>query len=127
VLALAGCGDDAATTPPPEPEVDPVVLVSGPAGGGDSATESTDVTGEDALASYLEQFEQSLAAKVSVAAAKVDVGDGERLVAQVVSVGCDVPPGATVRGDEIVPDKVDSPLKECFAPVTTVALAAVPG
>ncbi len=47
-------------------------------------------------------------------------------MAQVVSVGCDVPPGATVQDGVIVPEKVASPLKECFAPVTTVALASVP-
>ena len=42
---------------------------------------------------------------------------------------CDVPPGVTVqkleRGVAILPLKVKSPLKECLAPVTTVALVAV--
>jgi hypothetical protein len=50
----------------------------------------------------------------------------------VVAVGCDRPPGAVVsldaNGDvQITPEEVASPLQECLAPVTTVALASVPG
>ena len=48
----------------------------------------------------------------------------------VVSIGCDVPPG--VDGDQsadgwvFTPQEVARPLQECFAPVTSVALVAVP-
>lgn len=101
-----------------------MLLVHATAGGGDATTEATDVTSDDALASYVEQFDDALAAKVTAAAEKVEVGDGEARIAQVVSVGCDVPPGASVVDGAIVPEKVVSPLKECFAPVTTVAVAA---
>jgi hypothetical protein len=46
-----------------------------------------------------------------------------------VSIGCDVPPGVTVQtqddGLAIVAMKVKSPLQECLAPVTTVALVTI--
>ena len=49
-----------------------------------------------------------------------------------VALGCDVPPGAVValdaNGDvQITAEEVASPLPECLAPVTTVAIATVPG
>lgn len=91
--------------------------------GGDPETRATDVTDDADLAAYVEQFDDSLAAKVTDAAGRVD---GDVVLAQVVSVGCDVPPGASVQGDAIVPEQVSSPMKECLAPVTTVGLAAVP-
>lgn len=56
---------------------------------------------------------------------------GHRIVGQIVMVGCDRPPGADVvvnkDGDvELVPHEVASPLQECLAPVTTVAIAVLP-
>lgn len=128
LLTLVGCGDDDASDAdvdhPAEPET--VVLVHATAGGGDAATQTTDVTSDDDLAGYVEQFDDSLAAKVTEAAAGIDLGSDQALVAQVVSVGCDVPPGASVQENVIVPEKVPSPMQECLAPVTTVGLAAVP-
>ena len=48
----------------------------------------------------------------------------------VVAIGCDVPPGRLGReqgpdGWVVTPHKVPSPLQECFAPVTSVAIVAV--
>jgi hypothetical protein len=126
VSLLAGCGDDRAADVSPPAEVDPVTLVSGTAGRGAEATHATDVTDDAALAAYVAQFDDAFAAKVVRAAGKVDVEDGQALLAQVVAIGCDVPPSARVRGETIVPGKVASPMQECLAPVTTVALAAVP-
>ena len=131
VPSLGGCGSDQGVTVSPTPETQPaetqpVTLVSGTAGGGEPEPQATDVTENAALASYVAQFDDSLAGEVTAAAGKVDVGDGEALLAQVVSLGCDVPPSAQVRGDVIVPEKVASPMKECLAPVTTVGLAVVP-
>jgi hypothetical protein len=67
---------------------------------------------------------------------ETEVGDrlgkpGQQLVGQIVTVGCDRPPGADVmvngEGDVIlVPHEVASPLEECLAPVTTVAVAVLP-
>jgi hypothetical protein len=48
----------------------------------------------------------------------------------VVTIGCDVPPSASVRvenGDVVItPAKVPIPLPECFAPVTSVAIVLAP-
>lgn len=65
-----------------------------------------------------------------------EVGDhlgdrGKELVGQIVMVGCDRPPGADVTVNEegdvvLVPREVASPLEECLAPVTTVAIAVLP-
>jgi hypothetical protein len=122
---LGGCGDDSGSDMGPTAETHPITLVSGTAGGGEPEPQATDVTGDAALASYVEQFDDSLAGEVTSAAGKVDVTDGEALLAQVVSVGCDVPPSAHLRGDVIVPAKVAKPMMECLAPVTTVGLAVV--
>jgi hypothetical protein len=65
-----------------------------------------------------------------------EVGDrlgmpGHEVVGQIVAVGWDRPPGADVvvtqEGDvAIVPHEVASPLQECLAAVTTVAIAVLP-
>ena len=49
--------------------------------------------------------------------------------AAVISIGCDVPPGAEVEVDDdgrylVSPHKVPDPLPECLAPVTSVAILA---
>ena len=54
-----------------------------------------------------------------------DAAGGVPVLAQVVAVGCDVPPGAHLEDGVIVPEDVPSPMEECFAPVTTVAVAGV--
>ena len=121
--AVAGCGEDTEVPGPADdrPTTQEVVLVSQTAGGGEPASEPTDVSAPADLASYVEQFDDRLATKVTEAAQSFD---GDEVLAQVVAVGCDVPPGARLSGGVLVPEKVASPLQECFAPVTTVALAA---
>ena len=143
LTVLAGCGDESAPDADERPGTtaspcvdsagdcyEPPVLVSGTAGGGEVATEGTELADHDDVAAYVAQFDDAFAADVTEAAASVQVPQGSTLVAAVVSVGCDVPPGADVErvaGDiEITAQEVPSPMKECFAPVTTVALAAVP-
>ena len=134
VLALlfgaAACGDDegvSAIGDPPAPEV---TLVSGTAAGGEVADRVTVLDDAAAIAEYAGRFRGPFTGKVERAAARIDVRDGARLVAAVVAVGCDVPPHVDVagRGDDLtfVPARVPSARQECFAPVTTVALAAVP-
>ncbi len=56
---------------------------------------------------------------------------GHQIVGQVIAVGCDVPPGADVMANQdgdvqLVAHEVASPLQECLAPVTTVAVAVLP-
>lgn len=102
------------------------MLVHATAGGGKAATTVTRLPDDGALTAYAAQFDTALAAEVRRAADEVEVGSGEVLVAQVVAAGCDVPPGATFVDGAFVAEAVASPLPECFAPVTTVALAAMP-
>lgn len=120
LLSVAGCGSDTQVTQFDDQPAPDVTLVHATAGGGESETKATDVSDEADLAAYVAQFDDELAAKVTQAAGEVE---GDVVLAQVVSVGCDVPPGASLEGDVIVPKKVADPKQECFAPVTTVALA----
>jgi hypothetical protein len=125
LLALTGCGSGTSTDSPPTrtpAETPPeVTLVSATAAGGETEAQATDVSDDADLAAYVAQFDDAFAAEVSAAARKAQ-GD---VLAQVVSIGCDVPPGASLQDDDvIVPEKVADPKQECFAPVTTVALAA---
>ena len=134
VTGLAGCGTDGGVSPAPDrgsPSYGEPVLVSGTAGGGTVATHATVLDGPRALAAYVRGFREPFASKLERAARRVPVADDEQLGAAVVSVGCDVPRGATVTGDAdvdvvIKAEQVSSPHAECFAPVTTVALVTMP-
>ncbi|WP_459974020.1 hypothetical protein, partial [Nocardioides pyridinolyticus] len=126
LLSFAACGEE-----DPQPEVlhpapaEPV-LVHATAGEGEAATEATELPDAAAVQEYAAQFDDVLAGKVQREAGRVEVGADEVLAAQVVAIGCDVPRSASYHDGAFVPAKVASPLQECFAPVTTVALAAVP-
>lgn len=106
-------------------------LVSGTAAGGEVSRRATPLPDEAAVTAYAAQFSKQFAAKLTRTARQVDVPEGNTLVAAVVAIGCDVPPGADARragdGIEITAHEVAAPHPECFAPVTTVALAPVPG
>ena len=122
LLILAGCGDQtSAGSPSPESPTQEVVLLTQTAGGGDVEDRATDVSDEDDLTAYVDQFDDPLAQQVVEAAARLE---GSTVLAQVVYVGCGAPSSAQLKGEVIVPAKVDDADKECFAPVTTVALAA---
>jgi hypothetical protein len=124
LLTLAGCGDDVGSGRSPAPGATPdveVTLVHATAGRGQPEERATDVTDRADLTAYVAQFSDVLAAKVTRAVRT----SGSPVLAQVVSVGCDVPPGARLEGDVLVPAAVTAPREECFAPVTTVAIAGV--
>ncbi|HYF72657.1 MAG TPA: hypothetical protein VD864_07535 [Nocardioides sp.] len=128
---LTGCGEDAtAPAADGDPPTRVATVVSGTAAGGDVAPRPTVLDDEAAIAEYAGQFRGPLVRDVIRAARAVAVPDGAHLVAAVVAVGCDVPPRVEVTGAgsdvSFLPAKVASPHPECFAPVTTVALAAVP-
>ena len=123
LLALAGCGEDPEILLPAT--ADPV-LVHATAGRGEAAAEATELPDAAAVREYAAQFDEILALKVQRAARGIEVGANEVLAAQVVAIGCDVPSAAAYRDGAFVPTDVAPPRPECFAPVTTVALAAVP-
>jgi hypothetical protein len=113
------------TSAPPSPEWTQVAIVHATAAGG-TVSAPVRVDTEEALDAFVAQFERpDLGEKVRSAVAGADVPDGHLPAAAVVAVGCDVPPGVSVVTDRelrVVPHKVASPLKECFAPVTSVAV-----
>jgi hypothetical protein len=84
-----------------------------------------------ARADFAAQFQRgSLEAKIADAVAGATVPEGYAVMGAVVAIGCDVPPGVTATRDAdgwvLTPHKVQKPMKECFAPVTSVAVVAVP-
>lgn len=134
-LLAGACGDDGTAAPeagpwPPACDHCDPVLVSATAGGGHATTEVTELADRRAVQEYAGRLSGSLARKVVRQADRIEVPEGYALGAAVVSVGCDVPPGVDVAVDEgpptFRPKQVPTPTEECFAPVTTVALAPVP-
>ncbi len=108
-----------------------IALISQTAAGGEVDDTAVRLDDQAARETFLGQFErQEFGAKIDNQIAAASVPEGHVLLGAVVSIGCDVPPGVNVtavpEGWVIHPLKVASPLQECFAPVTTVALVAVP-
>lgn len=108
-----------------------VALVSETAAGGRVTKEPVrldDAAAVRALTGRLRS--EGLGRKVARAVRGADVPADQALLGAVVSVGCDVPPGVRVEdtgaGPAITALPVESPLQECFAPVTTVAVVSVP-
>ncbi|MEP9362008.1 hypothetical protein ABLE68_03510 [Nocardioides sp. CN2-186] len=126
LILLSGCGeasDTAASPPATKPQ-----LVSGTAAGGTVSTTPTVLEDAAAVRQYVAQFRGSAFRKeLQQAAAAADVPPGWDLTATVVSIGCDVPTGVDVAapGNDLVirPQYSAAERKECFAPVTTVAIA----
>src|SRR3954468_6770164 len=92
-LLLTACAEEGHHEPATPAEV--VGLVSQTAGGGRTATHATPLPDGAAVSSYVAAVDRSLAVKLRAAVAK-EGGAGGTLYAQVVAVGCDVPPGASV-------------------------------
>lgn len=108
-----------------------IALVSQTAAGGQVSTRAVPLDDSVAMASFVGQFQQAgLGKKIARKVAAATIPAGQQVVGAVVSIGCDVPPGVEVSGEPgswtITPQKVADPLPECLAPVTTVAIVAVP-
>ena len=141
-VGLAGCGDDSgsatdasdststATSTGPV-DFDLVDTITVTAAGGTMSTAAVPL-GEDAqVEEFLTQFtSDDMVNQLKDTVAATDVPDGKELYGAVVSIGCDAPDQVTVTdtGDDLVitANAVPSPLPECFAPMTTVALVLVP-
>lgn len=125
LLLLTGCGEASDTTASP-PATTPQ-LVSGTAAGGTVSTTPTVLTDGADIRRYVAQFRgDAFRKELQQAAADADVPPGWDLTATVVSISCDIPTGVDVAapGDDLVirPQYSAAERKECFAPVTTVAL-----
>jgi ABC-type glycerol-3-phosphate transport system substrate-binding protein len=147
LVLLAGCGDstsDSASDPASQPSSattpdeptesaapQTIAIVSQTAAGGEVDLNAVPVDDEAALQAFAAQFDQGgLEEKIAAAVASATVPEGYTVMGAVVAIGCDVPPGVSVEpgpdGWVVTPHKVPSPLQECFAPVTSVAIVAVP-
>ena len=134
LLGLAACGSE--TTPDADilhapPPVEQVALLSGTAAGGEVTSTPTRLPDDAAAQEYAARFGAAgLRGEIVAAVKRAEVPDGRQLAAAVVAVGCDVPPRVvgTGSGDDVgVRAALPSPnTKQCFAPITTVALVLLP-
>jgi hypothetical protein len=151
VLLLGGCGDgtsDVASDPSSggsggttsstptdkssgSTDAQTIAILSQTGAGGRVDVRAVRLDDPTAREQFVSQFNRpGLGARVEKAVASATVPSGYALLGAVVSLGCDVPPGVNVTvspgGYLLEAQPVPSPLKECFAPVTTVAIVAVP-
>jgi hypothetical protein len=136
LLALTACGSDAqdsagdAPDPGVGPAVTQVALLTGTSAGGEVTTEPTVLADGAAVQEYADQFRNDeLGGEIVAAAEKAEVPEGQQLAAAVVAVGCEVPTRVVATGtdeDVALHAVLPSPTKECFAPITTVALVLLP-
>lgn len=108
-----------------------VVLVSLTAAGGRVTTQASPLDTPAQVRAFARQFRMP-AFDLRLEQALRRLGNRRPVVGAVVANGCDIPPGVDVVYGEgttvrLLPHEVASPLQECLAPVTTVALASVPG
>jgi hypothetical protein len=132
----AACGDDDGRSgdgplpsAPSSSAVDAttVAIISVTAAGGTVDTRAVPLPDAAAVRDFGGQFRQpAMVRQLIDKVASTDVPDGQALVGAVVAIGCDVPPGVTITetddGVVITADEVPSPMPECFAAVTSVAL-----
>jgi hypothetical protein len=140
LLAMAGCGASSSSTVagPDTPTPGPITgahvlpLISMTGGGGRVATIATPLDSKAHVRAFTGQFRAPAMAVRVASAVQQSAASGHIVYGAVVAVGCDRPPGADVSLDadgqvQITAQEVASPLQECLAPVTTVAIASVPG
>jgi hypothetical protein len=141
LVATAGCGSSTSsttTTSPNSPSPGPVTgahvypLISMTGGGGRVSQLATELDTPAQVTAFAAQFRApALHHRIVATVAKAEPR-GLAVYGAVVAVGCDRPPGVKVVLDgsgrvQIVPEEVASPLPECLAAVTTVAIVSVPG
>ena len=129
--------DQPTTAPTKSPPLQPggvpfelIEIVSGSAGDGTVSPQAVPITSQAEAETFVVDFSDDLAAEVLTALTEALTGRGDQVHAAVVGVSCDVPPGVAVSqstaGYEIVGLKVAVPTPECYAPVTSVAVVAIP-
>jgi hypothetical protein len=119
---------------PPGPiagaQVLPLISLTG--AGGHSSRLATPLNTESQIKAFSRQFRgPGMQTRIHRALGNQLTAPDHDLVGTVVSVGCDQPPGVDVVADaqgrvQLVPHAVASPLQECLAAVTTVAVAVLP-
>ena len=126
-------GDRSSATPSGGGSVEftKLALIGQSGAGGRVDQHATVLDSDAAVAAFARQFRTPSAQhRIETAISKADVPSDRTVVGAVVSLGCDVPPGVSVRGTgaalTITPMKVASPTPECLVAVTTIALVSVP-
>jgi hypothetical protein len=104
--------------------------VSETAAGGRTGQPAVRVDRPAGLARLTRDFRTpGLGAKIRSVVRRTKVSEDQALYAAVIAVGCDVPPSASVAVADgkvvITASKVANPMVECFAAVTSVAVALV--
>jgi len=140
LATTVGCGSSTSSTAggPDSPSAGPITgatvlpLISLTGGGGQVSPSATLLDTPAQVRGFTHQFRAPALAGRITAAVEQARKSGYLVYGAVVAVGCDRPPGADVsldaNGDvQITAREVASPLPECLAPVTTVAIATVPG
>jgi hypothetical protein len=140
LVATAGCGSATSSTtagpdsPSPGPatgaHVYPLISMTG--GGGRVSRVASELDTPAQVQAFTSQFRVPAVTHQIMATLKKAEPSGHLLFGAVIAIGCDRPPGADVVLDgsgrvQIVPHEVASPLPECLAAVTTVAIVSVPG
>ncbi|KRF17081.1 hypothetical protein ASG90_07045 [Nocardioides sp. Soil797] len=121
---------DEGSTTPGSGDFEEVAILHGSAEGGETTKTPVVLDSQEAVDGFVAAFNgRSLAQEVQSTYDATDVPEGKALLASVISIGCDVPPGVNVipgaDGPQIVAQKVASPMQECLAAVTSVALVLV--
>ncbi|HEX3930894.1 MAG TPA: hypothetical protein VHW64_09330 [Nocardioides sp.] len=139
VASTAACGSSSrgVATDPNIPQAGPVTgahvsLVSMTGGGGRVSPRAALLDTDAHVRAFAAQFGPPAMRNRIRAAVGQARTRGQAVYGAVVALGCDRPPGAVVSLDGggavvITPRDVASPLPECLAAVTTVAIASVPG
>lgn len=139
--SLAACGGEAADERADDSAADvgeggagaPVVLrerlVTATDAGEGPGEVAVPVGDDAALAGFTADFTERFASDVVEAAAALEVEGDEELAAQVVAIGCDEPTSVEARrtpaGVVLEPGPLPSPGRQCFAPMTTVAVVVL--
>ena len=114
----------------PENHAEVVEIVSETAAGGGTGGPAVRVDRAAGLARLTRDFQTpGLTTKIRTVVRQTKVSEGQALYGAVIAVGCDVPPSASVEVTDgkvvITAGKVAEPMPECFAAVTSVAIALV--
>ncbi|MGI8522191.1 MAG: hypothetical protein ACR2K3_02615 [Nocardioides sp.] len=137
-LALTACGTSTSSAGgagqpdsphAPSPKVLAVVSMTG--ANGQVSVKPQALTPASNLARFTKDFRgEALGNQIRSVLQKQPPPTGMYAAGAVIAVGCDVPPGADVvetgSGYEVVAKEVASPKPECLAPVTSVAVVALP-
>ena len=140
LVATAGCGSSTSSTTagPDSPSPGPVAgahvfpLISMTGGGGRVSQTASELDTPAQVRAFTSQFRvPAITHQIMAAVTKAELR-GQPVFGAVVAIGCDRPPGVDVITDsagrvQIVPHEVASPLPECLAAVTTVAIVSIPG